>query len=598
MNWESIQQFFRENPRAWLIGVAAVGVLFVSVWGIWGGFSLQFSNFFAADLNPSASTQSCGSLGGVICTARDAGGCGAGYSDVGQKTTDCDSGYGFCCKSATATTTPAASTCGPSIPAGGTFDWSLDKNENWDINCVEGQSNINPQEPFYIGVNVKTCHPNNLHLVWRADYRNKSSCDMKMAPDRQLSEGAGITTRVASNVTNMDWPNGAGGTAVMTYDSAYAKCGSVHLWSAFWSDGSPVNAGNTGYHVVLNYGKDCGTVTPTVVPTTTPAPGTTTTPLPGTSATPVMSAVPTLSGTPVISTTPVSPLLQCAPINQTVALNQVATVTAVGGNGVYQWSLSGSGIQESGTANSIGVSYTVAGQKVVRVSSAGQSAACTVNAGSSPAQQSTLTITKGGFIGGGAFAGEFPAITVNPGEIAQFNISITNNGTKAMKSITVVDTLPGGMSYRPGSTTIDKQSVMADAITTSGVVIDNLDAGSSVTVSWAAVADATQTLSAGPHQFQPRVVARSPGFADISADMSVTVYGGGAAGGTTGTGVTGTGATGAGGVSTGPGDAVTIALVMAAGLTLLYSGYTRSASYRRHEVDAVSRDQGPMDFRS
>jgi hypothetical protein len=83
MNWESIQQFFRENPRAWLIGVAAVGVLFVSVWGIWGGFSLQFSNFFAADLNPSASTQSCGSLGGVNVQALDVGSLSvSGYTPV------------------------------------------------------------------------------------------------------------------------------------------------------------------------------------------------------------------------------------------------------------------------------------------------------------------------------------------------------------------------------------------------------------------------------------------------------------------------------------------------------------------------------------
>jgi hypothetical protein len=145
------------------------------------------------------------------------------------------------------------------------------KNENWDTNCVEGQSNINPQEAFYVGVNVQACHPNGLHLVWRADVRNKASCDMKLAADRQLSEGAGITTQVSANVTNMDWPNGQAGNATMTYNPATLNCGSVHLWGAFWASGpqsSNLNAGNTGYHVVLNYGKDCGATTPT--PTAAP----------------------------------------------------------------------------------------------------------------------------------------------------------------------------------------------------------------------------------------------------------------------------------------------------------------------------------------
>ena len=41
-----------------------------------------------------------------------------------------------------------------------------------------------------------------------------------------------------------------------------------------------------------------------------------------------------------------------------------------------------------------------------------------------------------------------------------------------------------------------------------------------------------------------------------------------------------------------------VTILAAAALTLLYSGYTRSSAYRRHDADVVSRDQGPMDFRS
>src|SRR5512147_911943 len=52
MNLEAIQQFFRDNPRAWLVVAAAVLALLLTIWGIWGNFSLNFSSFFAASPGP------------------------------------------------------------------------------------------------------------------------------------------------------------------------------------------------------------------------------------------------------------------------------------------------------------------------------------------------------------------------------------------------------------------------------------------------------------------------------------------------------------------------------------------------------------------
>ena len=318
---------------------------------------------------------------------------------------------------------------------------------------------------------------------------------------------------------------------------------------------------------------------------------------PGTSITPEPSGSTTPApGTP--TPTPVYSPLTCAPINQTVGLKEIATVTANGGSGAYQWSLSGSGVQQGGSANSVEVSYTVSGQKVVRVSSAGQTATCvvTVTGTGGGGTLSPVSVIKRGINASTGVGGESSFITVNPNEIAQFRVSITNNGATDLSGLTVLDSVPSGMSYRSGSTTIDGQTVSVDEITTGGLALDTLSAGGNVNVQWSAIADSTTQLAAGPHQSQPQVVVSGTDISEATADMTVTVYSSGTTGGTGGTGGTGSG--GVGGVATGPGDAVTIALVFAAALTLLYSGYTRSSAYRRHDADVVSRDQGPMDFRS
>lgn len=58
----------------------------------------------------------------------------------------------------------------------------------------------------------------------------------------------------------------------------------------------------------------------------------------------------------------------------------------------------------------------------------------------------------------------------------------------------------------------------------------------------------------------------------------------------------GTGA--AGGVSTGPGEATVLALLVSAIVSLAYVSYTHSNTGVEHEVNEISKDQGPLDFRS
>lgn len=672
MNWESIQQFFRDNPRAWLVGAAALLTLALSIWGIWGDFSLEFGQFFAAtpptvtsfDVNPktvaaggevtitwAADADSCRTVAGTFSTDGQTSGTrtelisSAATGQAGFRIECTRSGSSVMSDPVFVTITQSTSTT-PSYCSEGF--WDLKSNEDWSPDCVEGQSNINPASPYWVQANVNACHPKDLHLVWRADHRNKASCDPRLGATESL--GKGITTDVTGFRDN-DLPNGVAGTARMTYDPAAFNCGSIHMYGAFWSGGQGQETGD-GWHLVFNYGKDCGAATPLPGPkpgaavlkaTCTGNQATLTWNIPAgatenvirkivngatqveafsdptkTKTTFTETFVPTTqylhksspstisnivqcpsggaTSSPAVTPTPVYPPLQCAPINQTVVLKQIATVTATGGSGTYQWDLSGSGVQQGGTATTVDVSYTVSGQKVVRVSSGGQTATCVVTVtGTGSEALSTLAVIKRGINASTGFGGESSAISVNPNEVAQFTISITNNGTVTANSLRVLDSVPLGMTYRTGSTTINGQAVPTDTITTSGLAVDALEPGANVNIQWAATANATSQLAAGPQQSQPRVFITATDIPNATADMSVTVYGSGFAGSTGGVG---SGIGTAGVVETGPGDVVIIALVLAATLTLLYSGYTRSPMYRRHEADAVSRDQGPMDFRS
>jgi hypothetical protein len=128
-------------------------------------------------------------------------------------------------------------------------------------------------------------------------------------------------------------------------------------------------------------------------------------------------------------------------------------------------------------------------------------------------------------------------------------------------------------------------------LTTTGLSLGGLDAGNGVTVQWMAIADTTNRIAAGPNHSQPQASAIANGVSTVTSHMDVTVYGAGIGSTTTPTGGVST-------VQTGPGDAVAIALAVAACLALLYGGYTRSRTYRTREANTISRDQGPLDFRS
>lgn len=293
--------------------------------------------------------------------------------------------------------------------------------------------------------------------------------------------------------------------------------------------------------------------------------------------------------TPAPSVTPPLTGVVCVPGEQLAQVNQIARLEASGGNGTYQWGISGGGVQQGGNASSLLVSYSVPGRKVVTLASGGLLTRCFVEVVTElPAPQaSTLTISKRATNVEVDAGQDRSAVSVSQGQTLRFKVRVDNTGNQAVENVVLRDVVPAGMSYVIGSTTVDGSPIIVDAITSQGISIGRIPNGFGVTVSWSAIANAVNTIPAGPSVSRPEAVVSASGMMDTRAGVDVTVSGVG------GSGV----GSGPGGVQTGPGDAVFLAMIVAALLTLLYSGYTRSSVYRRHEVDVLSEDQGPMDFR-
>ena len=311
----------------------------------------------------------------------------------------------------------------------------------------------------------------------------------------------------------------------------------------------------------------------------------------------VSTPTPTFGGTP--TPTPQGPPVQCGPTTQTVSLNQTALLQATGGNDIYTWNVTQGGTIEEGGNEYIGVAYRTTGRKTLRVSSGGTSAICSidvVDTATTPTPTVSTPVSGTGFVVNKTVQNvtindpsERSSATIFPGQTVQFRIQVTNSTTASLTNVTALDTLPLGMSFVQNSTTINGQAVFGEAIVAQGLSLGTIAPAGSSIVEWSAIADQTAFVAPGPNQSTPLVRVSATNSADGVGQVALTLYGEGSGTSTNQNPNT---------VPTGPGGAVLASLLAAAVLTLLYSGYTRSAGYRRHEAIDVSRDQGPMDFRS
>lgn len=211
------------------------------------------------------------------------------------------------------------------------------------------------------------------------------------------------------------------------------------------------------------------------------------------------------------SPTPTPTNLSCASLSgRTINVGQSVQFQATGGTGVYAWFAPGSNTT-TGSANPFSTSYSTPGFKTVTVASGGNQAACTVTISVqptvTPTPTPTLTLTPtptptltstplAPIIGIQKLvrnitqnSGEADSVTANPNDTVEFSATVTAAGTSAALDVLARDTLPAGLSYQAGTTTIDGISA-ADGLVGSGLNLGTMVPGRSITIRFrATVAD-------------------------------------------------------------------------------------------------------------
>jgi uncharacterized repeat protein (TIGR01451 family) len=159
----------------------------------------------------------------------------------------------------------------------------------------------------------------------------------------------------------------------------------------------------------------------------------------------------------------------------------------------------------------------------------------------------------------------------------------TGNSAAALSNVVVRAILPSGLAYLPGSTSINGVATTIDSVTTGGLALGSLVSQQQSLVAFHAKAIASSFV-VGTTQVTIPVTVSAINTPSQTVVLPVTV--------------TRTTAGGVGTVKTGPGDAVLVALMMSAIMTLLYVSYTHTSAYKRREIDAITKGRDPLDFRS
>jgi uncharacterized repeat protein (TIGR01451 family) len=278
--------------------------------------------------------------------------------------------------------------------------------------------------------------------------------------------------------------------------------------------------------------------------------------------------------------------LACSPASQQGAIGQYGTVQASGGSGSYTWTAPGSAYM-SQVGTSATFRYDQSGNFTITVNDTqSRSATCAVIIPATPPPTVTpvpttpaLSLQK--LVRNVTHStGEAESVNASPADTVEFSLRVASIGAGDIIGAVVRDSLPAGLTYQPGTTTIDNVPT-ADGIMSSGVNLGNLASGRTVIVRFRATVASTAFFNIGTTVLTNvgSVYASNAGQLTDIAQVLVT----------RGTTVTQ--------VPTGPGESAALALIISAIITLLYVGYTSTDSFKIHEAgDLARRARGEKDL--
>jgi uncharacterized repeat protein (TIGR01451 family) len=179
--------------------------------------------------------------------------------------------------------------------------------------------------------------------------------------------------------------------------------------------------------------------------------------------------------------------------------------------------------------------------------------------------------------------GERTSIRAHGGDTLDFIVHIQSINGSYLSNAYLTDMLPYGLTYIPGSTTLNGYAI-GDGVTTSGINVGTVSPNSGTIVKFSVRVEPSAVPATGSVTVNNSAQLRADGLNAMSVQMPITM------------GQT-ISISGVSGVKTGPADSLWLALLLAFLVTGAYAAYTRSDLFGRRmataEVAQLARTQGP-----
>ena len=382
------------------------------------------------------------------------------------------------------------------------------------------------------------------------------------------------------------WPSSASSVSgqLVTFNAYYANGTSNPYTQMTWSAVNAYPSAGTGtsfsttfwssditrtYNVTVTDGMQTATCTVTVSPTQ-----------------------PTWSPTP---TPPYVGYIQCNPTQTWATYGQDVTLNAWGSNGSYNWSAP-EGNPSSGTGSTFRTRYynTSGSTRTYTVTVSSYDSyygTRSANCSESVPTYSGYTPTPTPYYGNGSLtmsvkgrdvtrgqSTERTSVAARPGATLDIFLHIHAQNSY-LTGVWATDFLPAGLTYIPGTTTLNGYSV-ADGVTSTGLNIGSLSAGQDATVKFSVMIQSGTVPSWGSITVYNSAQTRADGTGTVTAQMPL-VLGSQLA------------ISQISSVKTGPSDSLLYALAAAVLMTGMYAVYTRTLLFKRRaalvEIDRLSK---------
>ncbi len=199
-------------------------------------------------------------------------------------------------------------------------------------------------------------------------------------------------------------------------------------------------------------------------------------------------------------------------------------------------------------------------------------------------QPLNISLTKMGRNSSRGETGEHSSVRAAPGHQVAFVMHVRNTSSAAVTGVILRDILPQEITMVAGSVRIGG-STADDSLISGGLALGTLAPAQEVVVGFSGKVTQSSALPSGTTTVLNTATVVAAGIPTLSVQMPIVITNGGVV---------------VPPVETGPGDATAMALVVSALITLLYVGYTGTATYRRHEAGGLADDSRtePLDFRT